>query len=98
MTNKVLLEGDGIHRVERWGNMHLQTKDFSTDPAMIAVTDQAANVPGLRRRRQPQLPRAAITNNNSWNNNLHYRFNVSYITGAHAFKVGMNNAMGITRT
>ena len=43
------------------------------------------NYRGTRRR---------IAYNNSWNNNFHYRFNVSYITGSHAFKVGMNNAHG----
>jgi hypothetical protein len=96
LTNKVLLEGSAIHRVERWGNMHLQTKDFSTDPAMIAVTDQAANVPGLGvvANLNYRARGGANANNNSWNENLHYRFNVSYITGAHAFKFGMNNAHG----
>jgi hypothetical protein len=96
LTNKVLLEGSAIHRVERWGNMHLQTKDFSTDPDMIAVTDQAANVPdlGVVANLNYRARGGANANNNSWNENLHYRFNVSYITGAHAFKFGMNNAHG----
>ena len=96
LTNKVLLEGSAIHRVERWGNMHLQTKDFSTDPAMVAVTDQAANVPGLGvvANLNYRARGGANANNNSWNENLHYRFNLSYITGAHAFKFGMNNAHG----
>ena len=25
VTNRLLIEASGIHRVERWGNMHLQT-------------------------------------------------------------------------
>jgi hypothetical protein len=96
VTNKMLIEASGIHRVERWGNMHLQTKGLEVDPAMIAVLDQAANVPGLGviANLNYRARGGAVTNNNSWNNNLHYRFNVSYITGAHAFKVGMNNAHG----
>jgi hypothetical protein len=32
--------------------------------------------------------------NNSWNNNLHYRAALSYITGSHVVKVGFNNAWG----
>ena len=32
--------------------------------------------------------------NNSWNWNIHYRAAMSYITGAHVFKVGFNNAYG----
>jgi hypothetical protein len=96
LTNRVLIEASGIHRVERWGNMHLQTKGLEVDPAMIAVTDQAANIPGLGiiANLNYRARGGAVTNNNSWNNNLHYRFNVSYITGSHAFKVGMNNAHG----
>ena len=96
VSNKILLEASGIHRVERWGNMHLQTKDLSVDPAMIAVLDQAANVPGLGviPNLNYRARGGAVTNNNSWNDNFHYRFNVSYITGSHAIKVGMNNAHG----
>ncbi len=92
LTNKVLIEASGIHRVERWGNMHLQTKGLDPRPGMIAVTEQGAT---CRIGAVPQLPRpVARRYNNSWNNNFHYRFNVSYITGSHAFKVGMNNAHG----
>ena len=96
ITNRLLFETVVMHLFERWGNMHLQTKGLEVDPAMIAVLDQAANVPGLGviANLNYRARGGAVTNNNSWNNNLHYRFNVSYITGAHAFKVGMNNAHG----
>ncbi|MBI4263191.1 MAG: carboxypeptidase regulatory-like domain-containing protein [Acidobacteria bacterium] len=88
LTSRVLLEASGIHRVERWGNMHLQTKGFTLAPEMIGVNEQGGAIPGLNYRgRVGQY-------NNSWNDNFHYRFNVSYITGSHAFKVGMNNALG----
>ena len=88
VTNRLLLEASGIHRVERWGNMHHQTKDFALDPQMIGVQEQGGSIPGLNYR-------GRVGNyNNSWNDNFHYRFNASYITGSHAFKVGMNNAHG----
>ena len=88
VTSKILIEASGIHRVERWGNMHLQTKGLTLDPVMIGVNEQGGAIPGLNYRGR------VGTYNNSWNNNFHYRFNVSYITGSHAFKVGMNNAFG----
>jgi hypothetical protein len=88
ITSRILLEASGIHRVERWGNMHHQTKDFALDQAMIGVLDQGGPIPNLNYRGR------VGTYNNSWNDNFHYRFNVSYITGSHAFKVGMNNAHG----
>src|SRR5262245_3402976 len=35
VTSKLLIEASGISRVERWGNMHLQTKGLTLDPQMI---------------------------------------------------------------
>ena len=90
VTSRILIEASGIHRVERWGNMHHQTKDFSVNPALNAVTEQAGAIPGLNYRNRG----GNNAYNNSWNDNFHYRFNVSYITGSHALKVGMNNAHG----
>ena len=48
VTNKLLIEASGIHRVERWGNMHLQTKGLDLDPQMIGVVEQGGAIPGLR--------------------------------------------------
>ncbi|MBI4519342.1 MAG: hypothetical protein HY701_00775, partial [Gemmatimonadetes bacterium] len=88
MTSRVLIEASGIHRVERWGNMHVQTKGDELLPVMIGVNEQGGAIPGLNYR-------GRVGNyNNSWNNNFHWRFNVSYITGAHAFKFGVNDAYG----
>jgi carboxypeptidase family protein len=87
ISSKLLLEVSGIHRVERWGGMHLQTGGDGlapTDPKMIAITDQATTL----------NYRSAAQFNNSWNVNLHYRAALSYITGSHAYKVGFNNAWG----
>jgi hypothetical protein len=95
VTNRVLIEASGIHRVERWGNMHLQTKGLDLDPQMIGVVDQGGAIPGLRYRGATESATGAGgTYNNSWNNNFHWRFHTSYITGSHAFKVGVNDAMG----
>jgi hypothetical protein len=91
VTNRLLLEASGIHRVERWGNMHLQTgKGDNVDaivPGMISVTDNPNPVTG-----GSLTYRSAAQYNNSWNWNLHYRAAVSYITGSHNIKVGFNNA------
>src|SRR5262245_1814357 len=91
VTNRLLLEASGIHRVERWGGMHLQTgKGDNIDsitPGMVSVTDNPNPVTG-----GSLTYRSAAQYNNSWNWNLHYRAAVSYITGSHNFKVGFNNA------
>ena len=70
ISSKLLLEVSGIHRVERWGGMHLQTGGDGlapTDPQMIAITDQATtlNYQGRSRiqqllERQPALPGRAL--------------------------------------
>src|SRR5262245_48260077 len=91
ITNRLLLEASGIHRVERWGGMHLQTgKGENLDaitPGMISVTDNPNPVTG-----GSLTYRSAAQYNNSWNWNIHYRAAASYITGSHNFKVGFNNA------
>jgi hypothetical protein len=95
VTNRVLIEASGIHRVERWGNMHLQTKGLELDPQMIGVVEQGGAIPTLRYRGATESTTGAGgTYNNSWNDNFHWRFHTSYITGAHAFKVGVNDAIG----
>ncbi len=95
VTNRFLIEASAIHRVERWGNMHLQTKGLNLDPQMIGVVEQGGAIPGLRYRGAVEATnRTGGTYNNSWNDNIHWRFHVSYITGSHAFKAGANDASG----
>ena len=93
VSNKLLLEASAIHRVERWGGMHPQVGKAgnisSLTPGMTSVTDTANPVTG-----GSLTYRAAGQYNNSWNWNIHYRAAASYITGAHVFKVGFNNAYG----
>jgi hypothetical protein len=91
LTSKVLIEASGIHRVERWGGMHLQTGKGdnveSVLPGMVSVTDTSNPV-----TRNALTYRSANQFNNSWNWNIHYRAALSYVTGSHTFKVGFNNA------
>ncbi|HET9361764.1 MAG TPA: carboxypeptidase regulatory-like domain-containing protein [Vicinamibacterales bacterium] len=91
VTNRLLLEVSGIHRVERWGNMHLQTGKGdnieSLTPGITSVTDNPSLATGGN-----FTYRSAAQFNNSWNWNIHYRAAVSYISGGHNIKVGFNNA------
>ena len=91
VSNRLLIEASGIHRVERWGGMEPQVGKLGNidhlEPGMISVNDSLNPVTGT-----PLTYRAATTYNNSWNWNIHYRAAVSYITGSHTFKVGFNNA------
>jgi hypothetical protein len=85
VTSKLLLEGSAIHRIERWGAMDPST----LAPGMISVNDQG---PGAYRPNM--VYRSAATFSNNLNTTVHWRFNASYITGAHAFKAGVNDAWG----
>jgi hypothetical protein len=93
LSSRVLLEASAIHRVERWGGMHLQTGDGnnveSVLPGITSVTDNPSLATGGN-----LTYRSAAQFNNSWNWNIHYRFALSYITGTHQMKVGFNNAYG----
>jgi hypothetical protein len=85
VTSKLLLEGSAIHRIERWGAMDPST----LAPGMISVVDQG---PGAYR---PGMTyRAAPTYSNNINETFHWRFTASYVTGAHALKVGANDGWG----
>jgi hypothetical protein len=94
VTNRLLIEASGIHRVERWGIMHLQhgTGDVAIpDASMISVNDTGRN---LTYRNAGAGLGGGPPYLNSWNANLHYRAAMSYITGSHQFKAGFNNAWG----
>ena len=91
ITNKLLFEAVGLHLFERWGNMHLRTGSGSlTDaeaaimPQMISVVEQSS---GLRYR-------ALNAYNNTSVPSFAYRAALSYVTGTHAVKVGLNNTTG----
>jgi hypothetical protein len=96
VSNRLLLEASAIHRVERWGAMHLQTgKGDNIDaiaPGMVPVVDNPSLATGASLNYRAFA--GANGFNNSWNWNIHYRGAVSYVTGSHNFKVGFNNAYG----
>jgi hypothetical protein len=98
VSNRLLLEASAIHRVERWGAMHLQTgKGDNIDaiaPGMVPVIDNPSLATGASLNYRAFATPVGGTFNNSWNWNIHYRAAVSYITGSHSFKVGFNNAYG----
>jgi hypothetical protein len=98
VSNRLLLEASAIHRVERWGAMHLQTgKGDNIDaiaPGMVPVIDNPSLATGSSLNYRAFATGVGGTFNNSWNWNLHYRAALSYVTGSHSFKVGFNNAYG----
>jgi hypothetical protein len=88
VSSKVLLEATAIHRIERWGAYNLGG-DNAIDPRAVSVVD---NGPGAYR---PGMTyRAAGQYSNNFNTTFHYKGAISYITGAHAFKFGYNDAWG----
>jgi len=92
VSNRLLLDASVIHRVERWGGMHLQIGKAGVtipDTTTIGVNDTGT---GRNFRAAPGGGGAPY--NTSWNVNLHYRAALSYVTGSHQFKVGFNNAWG----
>jgi hypothetical protein len=84
LTNRLLLEATVLSHTERWATDDV---GFSLQPSgntMISVTDQGGPIAGLTYRAPAQY-------GNQWMWLLLYRGSVSYITGAHSFKVGFNN-------
>ena len=87
ITNKLLFEAVGLHLFERWGDMHLRVNGGSLDdpaqeallPQLISVTEQSNNL----------IYRGREINNNTLVPNFSYRAAMSYVTGTHAFKVGL---------
>ena len=57
VTNRLLIEASGIHRVERWGNMHLQTGKGDNIDGARAGHHRDRGQPVARDRRQPELSR-----------------------------------------
>jgi hypothetical protein len=94
MTNRLLVEAVGMHLFERWGSMDLQPRGSLDDPQklailpqMISVTDQSNN---LTYRNAAQV-------NNTLVPNYAFRAAVSYVTGAHSFKFGINDTFGFLK-
>ena len=88
ITSKLLLEVTAMHRIERWGAYDLGG-DNAVSPGMVSVVDNGPGEfrPGMRYRTRDQY-------SNNFNTTFHWRATASYITGAHAFKFGFNDAWG----
>jgi len=94
VSNRLLIEASGIHRVERWGGMHPQVGKLGNidhlEPGITGISDTSNPITGNVLSYRANTGANAF--NNSWNWNIHYRAAVSYVTGSHTFKVGFNNA------
>jgi len=92
VTNKLLFEAVALHLYERWGNMHYRVDGGSLEdpaleailPLMISVTEQSNNL----------TYRSQANYNNTKVPSFTYRAAGTYVTGSHAFKVGLNNTQG----
>jgi hypothetical protein len=81
LTNRLLLEAGLFQQYQRWGWFPYD----GTNPDVIGVLEQSN---GINYKMRP----AGFADR--WQHDLRYRAALSYITGAHAFKVGFNNGRG----
>ena len=89
-TNRLLLEAGFWRHQETWGN---RRADFDiVDPLAVGVTDNnpVTQVPGYVQLIQNYHGRVGQTDSASHNPNYRGNFAMSYVTGAHAFKTGMD--------
>jgi Carboxypeptidase regulatory-like domain len=81
LTNRTLVDASVLYHHFDWGFLPYQ----DTNPEAIGLTEQTT---GITFKARPS----------GWsdrrNRVLRYRASVSYITGAHSFKVGFNNSIG----
>jgi hypothetical protein len=80
VTNRLLLEAGIANHFGR----SIRLPALDTSPAMITVNEQST---GLRYR-------SADNFRNGPNHAIHLRFGASYITGAHAYKLGLTHSSG----
>ena len=89
-TNRLLLEAGFWRHQETWGG---RRADFDiVDPLAVGVTDNnpVTQVPGYVQLIQNYHGRVGATDTASHNPNYRGNFAMSYVTGAHAFKTGMD--------
>ena len=77
LTNRLLLDAAVLHRIERWGFY----EPPGVNASLATVIDSGL---GLTYRGVPEMSRNDNSNNN-------YRATMSYVTGAHALKVGFQD-------
>jgi hypothetical protein len=92
VTNRLLFEAVGLHLFERWGNMHYRVDGGSLeDPSLEAVLPQLI---GVLEQSNGLNYRILTDYNNTEVPSFTYRAAATYVTGSHAFKVGVNNTQG----
>jgi hypothetical protein len=82
VSNKMLLEARGSYRAEVWVNVG-GDPDYPNNRQMIPVTEQGGAIPGLSYRSL-----SGIYTRQSAPKIWQAQSSMSYVTGAHAFKVG----------
>jgi hypothetical protein len=96
VTNKLLMEGAFLHRVERWGNMPPNT-DWSSDfitPAQQAILQSGALIPVLDASNGHFSHGNFLGYNTAWVPNFYVRATASYLTGGHQLKAGFSDSFG----
>ena len=95
ITNKLLFEAVGMHLFERWGSMNQQTRGSLDDPRLLAIQPLMISV---NEQSTGMTYRNLANANNTLVPNYALRQALSYITGAHAVKVGVNETFGFIDT
>ena len=80
VTSRLLLDAVLTYRNERFQNL----APTDLNPDMIMVTEQSSGL----------IYRAFDNYTNNVYETLNYRFGVSYVTGSHAWKIGLNHGWG----
>ena len=84
MTNRLLFEGGLSNFFDNWA---MRARSATNPGSMIRVVEQCANCPANPVPTAPFTYRSQLPSQNI-NNNIAWRASASYVTGAHAFKVG----------
>ena len=96
LTHRLLLEGAGVYRVERWGNMQPNSAwspNFVT-PAQQAVLQSGALIPVLDLSNGRFSKGNFVGYNNNWVANSVVRASMSYLMGGHSIRAGFSNSFG----
>ena len=83
LTSRLLLEAGALYQLNKWG--WFPYDDLS--PLAIPLTEQNGGINYKGR---------ASGYRKNFNDTFRYRLTASYVTGAHAFKVGFSNSIGST--
>jgi hypothetical protein len=89
-TNRLLLEAGFWRHQETWGSRRADSD--IVDPLAVGITDNnpVTQVPGYVQLITNYHGRVGPTDTASHNPNYRGNFNLSYVTGAHSFKTGMD--------